>query len=510
MRFLFWLAASLAACGLSAQFYSSAAAGYQRSEHSLATAAAGSYLVHGGAAWDPTGTDLYYWDVAGGGVRRFDTTAGTPAAATLFPVPPGPGGFTYVDALAFDPFTPTDLYIGESGNMVLHKVRRSGVDTLDGAFGTGGVQTSAALPVYVFDIKFDPYGRLFAIGSNSFGTPKYSGIYVVNKSTLALTQVVDLLTTGGTDISGPIAFDSTGDLYLGVPPTTPGDPGRILRWSKAKLDAAVASGGTAKLVAADAATEIDWLDHFPAPHSMEFRKESGADVLYFSDSSGHLYRSVLSTRAYTTFAMAATAPAGSVNFPSVMAIESATAPFRPYSGDTTRLAVVMGTRDGSYNQTAHSICVFKTAASPAGIASLAVSGLPATLANGTPFGAMVELRDAGNALMTTTNASVQVEIFSGLGTLSGRTLTIASAGVAVFDDLSLSGASGSVVLRFSVVGGSTTANTGALAVAATGGSANANSDSDDSSGCTTGKAGLGALVALLALALLGRVRRRRA
>ncbi|MBK9975108.1 MAG: hypothetical protein IPP14_10085 [Planctomycetes bacterium] len=515
MRFCLLLAA-LAAASLSAQsFYSTQAPGFQHSEAVLPTAAPSSYLLHGGADWDPTGTDLYYWDVANGLLRRFDTLLNAPAPMALLTVPAGPFGFTYVDTIAFDSFAPDDLYIGESGNQVIHKVRRSGLDTLDASFGTGGVQTSAAYSFFLFDLKFDPFGRLLGSAANSFGTPE-CGVYAFNKNSLAATQVVNMLTTGGCDTSGPIAFDAAGNLYFAAPPTNYGDPMRLFRWTKAQLDAAINSAGAIVLTVANATILLDWADNFPAAASMGFRTEQGQEVLYIAAGDGRILRSVLSTRAYTQFATAAAPPAGETVFPSALAIESATAPFRPFSGDASRMAVVIGARDAAFDQVRHSIAFFGTVAAPATVASLAVSGLPTSLPNGAAFGATVELRDGAGALLATVNGAVEVAILSGSGSLVGQRLAVATNGVAIFDDLKLSGGSGSVILQFALVGGTATVNSATITIPAGVSGGSGSTTGGGSGGCSTGGGGGGAgnwlvLVGLVALLGLGlRVARRRA
>lgn len=512
MRCLLLLAALAAATSLSAQtFYSSQAPGFQGTETALPTAAPASYLVHGGADWDPTGTDLYYWDVANGYLRRFDTLLHAPAPTPLLTVPSGPFGFTYVDTIAFDRFSPNDLYIGESGNQVIHKVRRSGLDTLDASFGTGGVLTGPAYSFYLFDLKFDPYGRLMGSAANSFGTPE-CGVYAFSKTTLASTQVVNMLTAGGCDTSGPIAFDAAGNLYFAAPPTNFGDPMRLFRWTKAQLDTAINSAGAIVLTVSDATILLDWADNFPAAASMGFRTEQGQEVLYIAAGDGRVLRSVVAARAYTQFATAAAPPVGEVVFPSALAIESPNAPFRPFSGDAARMAVVIGARDASFDQVRHAICIFKAESAPASVATLAVSGLPTSLPNGVGFGATIELRDGTGAPLSTVNAAVEVAILSGSGTLSGHRLAVATNGIAIFDDLKLTGGSGSVILQFVLVGGSATVNSAAIPVPVTGGGSTGATGSGNGGGCSTG-GGSNWLALVGMISLLGaglRVSRRRA
>lgn len=61
-------------------------------------------------------------------IRRFNTTTNTPAATPLFTMPVAFG--PYVDVMKFDPSTPTDLVVSDSGAFKLYRLRRSGLDTL--------------------------------------------------------------------------------------------------------------------------------------------------------------------------------------------------------------------------------------------------------------------------------------------------------------------------------------------------------------------------------------------
>ena len=501
-------AALLASLGaLSAQtptYYSSTALGYEVAQSDLTTAAPSSFEVNGGAAWDPSGSDLYYWDVTNHQVRRFDTTLAQPATAALFDVPAGGFG-TYLDAMAFDPANPNDLYLIESVNQVIYKVRRLTLDTLDTSFGTGGVQTSATLSFFLYDIKFDPAGRLMTTGANSLGTP-VAGVFVVDTATLATTQIVDLLGPGGTDTSGPLAFNEAGDLFVALPAdfgTT--DPMRIVRFSRAQVDAAVASGGATPLTIAEAQVVIGVQDAFPNSGGMDFRTEGGKEILYLLANDGSLYRSDLATRAYALFAQADNAPVGEDHFSSALAIESRTADFRPYSGDPVRIATMMGTRDiMTGDHLFHAVCIVTPAASPGGgIAGLVVTDSPTIIRNGEPFRLAVEFRDGANQLMGTTNGSVSVQIASGSGSLSGDLSGIALGGVAVLDNLVLTGGDGNVVLRLSVVGSSLSAITPAIPVPSP------DSGDDDEGGGCTGRSGSGGLMLLLlALGLMGIAGRR--
>lgn len=510
MRLTLLLAALCAAGSLYAQpFFGSNAPGYSFTEYSLPTSAPGSFRIHGGAAWDPTGPDIYYWDVANVVIRRFDTLAGTPAATALFTVPSGGFG-PYVDTIAFDESS-NDLYVGESGAQVVHKVRRTGMDSIDPTFGTGGILTSATYTFYLFDFKFDPFSRLIGSGGNSFGSPAECGVYSFNKTTLAATQIINLRVPGGTPISGPIAFDAAGNLFYALPPLFAGEPMRIAMWKKADLDTAINSAGATVLTMDEATIVIDWTDNFPSAGSMGFRREGNRDILYFTATDGGtVYRADLASHAYTIFAAAGVPHAGEVAFPSALALDSPALGFRPFSGDTARIAVVMGGRDAAFDLVRHSLCLFQPTAAPAGVVSLAVSGLPAGITNGQVFGATVELRDAGGMLMDTTNGAIEVAILSGSGTLARRTLAIAGGGVAIFDELVLTGGSGSVRLSFSLAGGSTTFNSAPIPINA-GGGTSGTSNNDDSNGCVAQADGRNwlALVFIGLVATLVQVRRGR-
>ena len=92
------------------------------------------------------------------------------------------------------------------------------------------------------------------------------------------------------------------------------------------------------------------------------------------------------------------------------------------------------------------------------------------------------------------------------------TYRVTTGGAAVFDDLQLSGATGSVILQFTLAGSAVVVDSSAINISATGGKVSGKSGSSGNSGCSAA-AGQGwlALLGLLALTLVAaRLRRIRA
>ncbi|MCB9893293.1 MAG: hypothetical protein H6839_02465 [Planctomycetes bacterium] len=508
MKYVLLFAACAVASVLSAQvtYYTGTAGGYAVNEQDVTPLSPPMFGVAGGVAWDPSGSDIYYYDLGSTTIRRFDTNTNMPAATPLYIVP-NPGFLPYVDDIEFDETATTDLYFVESGGPYIYKLRRSGVDTLDTSFGAGGAQQSSILNVYPYDLEFDPFSRLFVSGSN-IGTS--CGVWIVDQTTLSVTPVVDLLTSAGSNSSGPVVFDAAGNMYCLLPPTFGSStPMRIVRFAKADVDAAVASAGASPLTVADGTMVVDGTANFPNGGRAALRTEYGKNVLYFTANDGSVLRSDLSTGAFTVFAQAA-APSGTdTNAPSAIAFQSS-GDFRPFSGDTNRLCAFMYSTDTNFTVTASSLCFFDTTAAPSSVDSLAITDAPTSVGNGTPFRFEIELRDAGNTLITADDGGIAVQVLSGSGTLSGTTFRVSTYGAAVFDDLQLSGANGSVILRFSLVGSSVVIDSQVITVSGGSGSGSSNKN-DSSSGCTAG-AGNGwlALLALLATALVAtRLRRAR-
>lgn len=506
MKYLLLLAALAVAPALCAQgtYYTGTAGGFAHSEHDITPSSPPMFGVPGGVAFDPTGADLYYYDLGTTSIRRFDTTTNTPA--TPLYVVPNPGFLPYVDDLEFDAYVTTDLFFIESGTPMLYKLRRAGLDTLDTSFGNNGVLAGSSLGVYPYDLEFDPYSRLFVSGSN-IGTN--CGVWLVDQATLAVTQVVDLLTPAGANSSGPVAFDSSGNMYCLLPPTFGSStPMRVVRFAKAQLDAAIAAAAT--LTVADGVMQIDGSANFPNGGRAAFHHENGEDILYFTANDGSILRSDLATGAFTVFAQAAPASSGLNNGPAALAFE--TGDFRPFSGDATRLCSLMYTTDSNFTVQQSALCLFQALGAPASVASLAITDAPIAVANGASFRFELELRDAGNTLVTSDDGGIEVQILSGTGTLLGTTYRVSTYGAAVFDDLALSGSNGGVILRFSLAGSGIIVDSAVISVSS--GSTGSSSSSDDGGGGGCAAGGNGGWPALLGLlALLGvavRLRRARA
>jgi len=98
---------------------------------------------------------------------------------------------------------------------------------------------------------------------------------------------------------------------------------------------------------------------------------------------------------------------------------------------------------------------------------LALRTQPGGAAVGAPFGTqpVVEVRDAAGNVVTASGAAVSVTIGSGGGALAGTTTVNATAGVATFTDLLLTGTVGARTLAFTSTG-LTAVNSGSFALAA--------------------------------------------
>ncbi len=430
IRFTLSALCSLAlANALAAQPYLVSSPGYATTETTIANPPATTFV--GGADWDPTGSDLYYWD--GVNIRRFDTTTNAPAATPLFTVPVvfGP----YVDVIKFDPFNPNDLYVSESGAFTLYRLTRSGVDSV-------ASQSSGVLGIYLFDMAFDSAGRLLASGADA--TTFAAGIYLIDPVTLTERLLIDLslLNSNG---SGPIAFDAAGNLYSAIPPAFGSQtPGQLVRFDRAEITAAILAlpptPGPAPLDDTDATLVIGPLDGFTGMGHMGFRTEDGQEFLYYVVSAGTtIYRASIALKQSAVFMQGAAPLAGLSNFSSVLAIESRTAPFAPFSGGTSRLGLVFGAQNSSFAIVNQAIATVKPAAPATGAASLAITNAPAFLRNGIPFDLTVEVRNSSGAPISTGAAVKITATGAASGQLLGFTVAATAGGIVSFSNLVFAG-----------------------------------------------------------------------
>lgn len=406
------------AATLAAQPYFVASPGHNAVEHTIANPPSTTFI--GGADWDPTGPDLYYWD--GTNIRRFNTTTNTPAATPLFTVPVAFG--PYIDVMKFDPSTPTDLIVSDSGAFKLYRLRRNGLDTL-------ASQSSGTVNLYIYDLAFDAQGRLFASASDA--TTFTCGIYLIDPVTLTERLLID---TAAYNIngSGPITFDAAGNLYVAAPPVfgTSG-PGELLRFERSVVDNAIASlpptPGPAPLDETDGTLVISASDNFYGMARMGFRMEDGQEVLYYTVSNGtSLRRANLTLRQDALFLQGAAAQSGLNNFNSALALRSGN--FAPFGGGNGRIAAIVGAQNSSWAVVNHAIALIDPAAAPGGVAGVAITQTPAFIRNGVPFDVTVEIRNGSGAPIAS-GAAARLSLVGTTGVLMGFTTQAASSGTVV-------------------------------------------------------------------------------
>lgn len=434
---------AVAAVSLAAQPYFVASPGYTAAEHTIPNPPSTTFI--GGADWDPTGPDLYYWD--GTNIRRFVTSTNTPAATPLFTVPVAFG--PYIDVMKFDPGTPTDLIVSDSGAFKLYRLRRSGLDTL-------ASQSSGTVNLYIYDLAFDAQGRLLASAADA--TTFAPGIYLIDPVTLTERLLIDL-SLFNVNGSGPITFDAAGNLYSAAPPPFGSSgPGELLRFSRATLNTAIAAlppvPGPAPLDDSDGTLVISALDNFYGMARMGFRSEDGQEFLYYTISNGtSLRRANLVLREDALFLQGAAPLAGLGNFNSALALRSGT--YAPFGAGTGRIGVVVGAQNSSFAIVDHAIALIDPAAAPAGVASIAITQRPTFVRNGVPFDVTVEVRNGGGTPIAG-GAAARMSLVGTTGQLLGFTTQAGSSGTITLTGLVLAASDdqlpAQVQLRAEVVG----------------------------------------------------------
>lgn len=370
-----------------------------------------------GVAWDHTGSDFYAQH--NGGIRRFDTGTNSFSGTLFFPTP----STKFFDHLAIDPTSPDDFYVSYSTgtNAEITKITRTGPDA-------GTVVTSfdyASPGYYVYRLAFVPdlatvpaalRGQLLiaAVDTATFS----AGIYLVDKTTLALTQLIDVGTFNG---NGPLAFDPRGNVYAAIPPVFGSFTGAVVR----RFDAGdVVAAITGSPVASSQGTDvIDTTEGVWNITAMTGRTEGGQDYLYYSTyEHASLFRFNVATGESRQFmqgfggvaeGFSHFAQGGSIAF------SDTTDDFQPGSGGSVRLAVPFSVFTPGFGSYA-SVFVIDPDTNSTNVASLVITQQPTSINEGVPFTIEVDALDATSA---PANATVGVvATTSGVGSLEGFTV----------------------------------------------------------------------------------------
>lgn len=384
-------------------------AGYTLSEHIQSSGASG-------IAWDPAGSDFYAHH--NGGIRRFDTNTNTFSSTLFFPAPVG----KYFDHLAIDPTSPNDFYVSYSSgtNAEITKITRTAPDA-----GTVAASFDYSAPAhYIFRLAFVPdiatvpaalRGQLLIASVD----PTFAaGVYLVNKTTLALTKLIDVGTYNG---NGPITFDSQGNVYAAIPATYGSfAPAVVRRFEAANVAAAISGTPVASTQGTDVITGADGVWNITA---MSGRREGGQDYIYYSTyEHASIFRFNVKTRESRLFMQgfggvsdgySHFAQGGSIAF------SDPTDDFQPCGGGSVRLAVPFTVYTPGYGFYA-SVFLVTPASNSANVAQLVVSQQPTSINSGVPFSIEVDALDGTGA---PANAKVGVIAeANGAGSLDGFTV----------------------------------------------------------------------------------------
>jgi hypothetical protein len=386
------------------------------------------YIQTGGTSgivWDPAGADFY----AGrsGGVFRFDTTGNAFAGTPLFTAPAtiAPAGYASFDRLAIDPASPNDFYVSYSGfHSRMHKLTRTGPDastvvvSLDYNINSELIYDMAIIPS-VATVPVALRGLLVATIAQGFGGPV--SVYVIDKNTLALTELADVGTANG---SGPIAVDSNGNIFTVIPPVFTSFTGaELIRFNAADLVTAL--GGT-PVAAAQADVLIGSADAAWNISGLAARDEAGGTFLYYTTQEhSSVFRMCVETGESRQFIQGFGgisdgymhyAQAGSLAF------SSALDGFQPASGGAVRLAIPFGvfTPGGGFSSVYNSVFFFEPEPVNIAVASLTLVQGPAAINDGVPFSLSVTAHNAGGGTITS-NVAVVVTA-AGVGDLNGFTV----------------------------------------------------------------------------------------
>lgn len=422
-----------AACAPAFAFYAQPA-GYTLSEY---TQSSGT----GGIVWDPAGSDFYASH--SGGVRRFDVAGSAFSATALFPAPASipPAAYAFFDALAIDPASPNDFYVSYSGNFSrLYKLSRTGPDAAT-------VVTSVDYSTngeYIYQLRFVPdnanvplalRGQLVA--QIALGFSGQAAIYLVNRTTLALTKLIDVT---GTQASGPFTVDARGNFYAVVPTSFGISTGaELLRFDAALVAAAVT--GT-PVAASQGSHLIEPADDEWNITSVVAREEGGSTFLYYSTQEhASVYRLCVQTGESRQFMQGFGGVAD--GYPAHFAVNGGIAfssdadDFHPAGGGAVRMVVPFSVSTlsfGSYR----ALYMLEPEPVNVAVASLVVTQQPAGINNGLPFSFTVEARNSGGTAILS-NVGVVVSV-NGLGELAGFTIVSKPGNALVLDGLTYTAA----------------------------------------------------------------------
>lgn len=374
----------------------------------------------GGPVWDPATGAADFYAQHDGGLRRYDTVAGAFSTTLTFATPPG----RFFDSLAIDPTSPDDFYASYSSgtNSGIYKLQRTGPDA-----ATQTLFVDYASPdIYIYRLAFIP--DLPSVPANLRGqlivaaTPVstfVAAIYLVNKTTLALTQIADVGTSNG---NGPLAVDNDGNIYTVIPPSfLTFQPVVLLQYAAADISAAV----TGTPVPASQANQL-----IPASagayniSAMAARDETGGRFLYYSTvQHASIFRMCLQTGESREFIKGFGGTSDGYSHSAqggTLAFSSTADDFHPAGGGSVKLLVpfsVFTPGFGSYR----SLFFFEPTAVNTNVVSLNVTQQPTGINSGLPFAITVQALDVASNPIT---AQVAVSVSAnGNGELHGFTVT---------------------------------------------------------------------------------------
>lgn len=441
----FMLALLLAATAAPLAAFFAAPNGYSLDEYSQTSGV-------GSVAWDlaPGGTDFYASH--NGGVRRFDTATNSFASTAMFPIPSG----LYFDAMAIDPAAPDDFYVSASdiNNSTLHRVTRTGPDTstIANANGLNNPGYFVYRMVFVPDVATVPAALRGQLIAACVDTATFSaGIFLVDRATLTLTQLIDVGTSNG---SGPLTADNQGNVYTVIPPTFGSFFPCVLK-RYAAVDVAAAIGGSVVTTGADVipASANEW--NIPA---LAAREEGGGTFIYYSTNEhASIFRHCIQTGESREFIHGFGGISdGYLHFAQggTFAFSSDVDDFHPAGGGSVRLAVPFSvyTPAGGFSSVYNSVFIFEPEPVNIAVASLTLVQAPSAINHGVPFSLSVTAHNSGGGTITSRVAVLVTA--TGAGELHGFTFVSLPGGSIIVAGLVYTTGTvpGSVTLTISVSG----------------------------------------------------------
>lgn len=387
-----------------------------------------------GVAWDTAGSDFYAQH--NGGIRRFDTGTNTFSSTLFFATPGG----KYFDHLAIDPTSPNDFYVSYSSgtNAEITKLTRTGPDasTIVTSFDYSSPGYYIYRLAFVPDLATVPAalrGQLLiaAVDTATF----QAGIHLVDKTTLALTQLIDVGTFNG---NGPLAFDSQGNVYAAIPPMFGSFADAVVRRFDASNVAAAITG--TPVTSAQSTDVIEVGDGVWNITAMTGRTEGGQDYLYYSTyEHASVFRFNVATGESREFMKGFGGVAdGWTHFAQggSIAFSDTSDDFQPGSGGSVRLAVPFSVTTPGFGTYA-SVFVIDPDTNSANVTQLVVAQQPTQINSGVPFTIEVDALDVAS---NPANATVGVSATTnGTGTLSGFTVIAGPDSELNFTDLVYTG-----------------------------------------------------------------------